>query len=58
MINLISLIDAIIAVFSALLVTPIVLIVSIVFASLRRLKMAYRAKNRRIQNLQGRHIRR
>ena len=55
---MIGLINAIIAVFSALLVMPIILIVSIVFASLRRLKMAYRAKNRRIQNLQGQHIRR
>lgn len=55
---MIFLIDAIIAVFSALLVTPIVLSVSIVFAALRALKMAHRAENRRIQNLQGRHIRR
>lgn len=53
---MIGLIDAIIAVFSALLVMPIFLIVSIVFAALRALKMAYRAKNRRIQNLQGQHI--
>nr|DAV07012.1 MAG TPA: hypothetical protein [Caudoviricetes sp.] len=28
------------------------------FAALRALKMAHRAENRRIQNLQGRHIRR
>ena len=55
---MICLINAIIAVFSALLVIPIVLSVSIVFASLRTLKMAHRAENRRIQNLQGRHIRR
>lgn len=55
---MIFLIDAIIAVFSALLVAPIVLSVSIVFAALRALKMAHRAENRRIQNLQGRHIRR
>lgn len=55
---MIGLIDAIIAVFSALLVMPIVLIVSIVFASLRALKMAHKAENRRIQNPQGRHIRR
>lgn len=55
---MIGLIDAIIAVFSALLVMPIVLSVSIVFASLRALKMAYKAENRRIQNIQGRHIRR
>lgn len=55
---MIVLIDAIIAVFSALLVTPIILIVLIVFASLRRLKMAHKAENRRIQNLQGQHIRR
>lgn len=55
---MIGLIDAIITVFSALLVTPIVLIVSIAFASLRALKMAHKAENRRIQNLQGRHIRR
>lgn len=55
---MIVLIDAIIAVFSALLVIPVVLIVSIAFAVLRGLKMAHRAENRRIQNLQGRHIRR
>lgn len=55
---MIVLIDAIIIVFSALLVMPIVLSVSIVFASLRALKMAHKAENRRIQNLQGRHIRR
>ena len=55
---MIVLIDAIIAVFSAFLVMPIVLGVSIVFASLRALKTAHRAENRRIQNLQGRHIRR
>lgn len=55
---MIVLIDAIIAVFSALLVIPIVLSVSIAFASLRALKTAHRAENRRIQNLQGRHIRR
>ena len=55
---MICLINAIIAVFSALLVIPIVLSVSIVFAALRALKMAHRAENRRIQNLQGRHIRR
>ena len=55
---MIFLINAIIAVFSALLVIPIVLSVSIAFASLRALKTAHRAENRRIQNLQGRHIRR
>lgn len=55
---MIGLIDAIITVFSALLVIPIVLIVSIAFASLRALKTAHKAENRRIQNLQGRHIRR
>lgn len=55
---MIGLIDAIIAVFSALLVMPIVLSVSIVFASLRALKMAHKAENRRIKNLQGLHIRR
>lgn len=55
---MIFLIDAIIAVFSAFLVIPIVFSVSIVFAALRALKMAHRAENRRIQNLQGRHIRR
>lgn len=55
---MIFLINAIIAVFSALLVIPIVLSVSIVFAALRALKMTHRAENRRIQNLQGRHIRR
>ena len=55
---MICLINAIIAVFSALLVIPIVLSVSIVFAALRALKMAHRAENRRIQNLQGQHIRR
>lgn len=55
---MICLINAIIAVFSALLVMPIVLSVWIVFAALRALKMAHRAENRRIQNLQGRHIRR
>lgn len=55
---MICLVDAIIAVFSALLVIPIVLSVSIAFAALRALKMAHRAENRRIQNLQGRHIRR
>lgn len=55
---MISLICAIIMVFSAILVIPIVLIVYIVFSSLRALKMAHRAENRRIQNLQGRHIRR
>lgn len=55
---MIVLIDAIIAFFSALLVIPIVLSVSIAFASLRALKTAHRAENRRIQNLQGRHIRR
>jgi nitric oxide reductase large subunit len=55
---MIVLINAIITVFSALLVIPIVLIVSIAFASLRALKMAHKAENRRIQNLQGRHIRR
>ena len=55
---MICLINAIIAVFSALLVIPIVLSVSIAFASLRALKTAHRAENRRIQNLQGRHIRR
>lgn len=55
---MIVLINAIITVFSALLVMPIILIVSIVFASLRALKMAHKAENRRIQNLQGQHIRR
>jgi hypothetical protein len=55
---MICLINAIIAVFSALLVIPIVLSILIVFAALRALKMAHRAENRRIQNLQGRHIRR
>lgn len=55
---MICLINAIIAVFSALLVIPIVLSVSIAFAALRALKTAHRAENRRIQNLQGRHIRR
>ena len=55
---MISLICAIIMVFSAILVMPMVLIVYIVFSSLRALKMAHRAENRRIQNLQGRHIRR
>ena len=55
---MICFINAIIAVFSALLVIPIVLSVSIAFASLRALKTAHRAENRRIQNLQGRHIRR
>ena len=55
---MISLICAIIMVFSAILVTPIVLIVYIVFSSLRAFKMAHRAENRRIQNLQGQHIRR
>ena len=53
---MIGLIDAIITVFSALLVIPIVLIVSIAFTSLWALKMAHKAENRRIQNLQGRHI--
>lgn len=55
---MISLICAIIMVFSAIFVMPIVLIVYIVFSSLRALKMAHRAENRRIQNLQGQHIRR
>lgn len=55
---MIGLIDAIIAVFSAILVISIILGVPIVFASLWGLKMAHRAENRRIQNLQGRHIRR
>lgn len=55
---MIGLIDAIITVFPALLVISIVLSVSIAFASLWALKMAYKAENRRIQNLQGRHIRR
>lgn len=55
---MICLINAIIAVFSALLVIPIVLGMRIVFAALRALKMAHRAENRRIQSLQGRHIRR
>lgn len=55
---MIGLIDAIITVFPALLVISIVLSVPIAFASLWALKMAHKAENRRIQNLQGRHIRR
>lgn len=55
---MIGLIDAIITVFPALLVVSVVLGVPIAFVSLWALKMAHRAKNRRIQNLQGRHIRR
>lgn len=54
---MIGLIDAIITVFPALLAISIVLGVPIAFASLWGLKMAHRAENRRIQNLQGRHIR-
>jgi len=55
---MIVLIDAIITVFSALLVISMVLCIPIVFTSLWALKMAHKAENRRIQNLQGRHIRR
>ena len=56
---MICLIDAIIAVFSALLVIPIVLSVSIAFAALRALKMAHRAeKTAHSESTQGRHIRR
>lgn len=55
---MIGLIDAIITFFPALLVISIILGVPIVFASLWGLKMAHRAENRRIQNLQGQHIRR
>lgn len=55
---MIGLIDAIITFFPALLVVSIILGVPIVFASLWGLKMAHRAENRRIQSLQGRHIRR
>ena len=55
---MIGLIDAIITVFPALLIVSIVLGVPIAFASLWCLKMAHRAEIRRIQNLQGRHIRR
>ena len=55
---MIGLIDAIITVFPTLLVLSIVLGVPIVFVSLWALKMAHRAENRSIQNLQGRHIRR
>lgn len=53
---MIGLIDAIITVFPALLVISIVLSVPIAFASLWALKMTRKAENRRIQNLQGRHI--
>lgn len=55
---MIGLIDVIIIVFQVLLVISIVLSIPIALASLWALKMAYKAKNRRIQNLQGRHIRR
>ena len=55
---MIGLIDALITVFPALLVVSIILGVPIAFASLWALKMAHRAEIRRIQNLQGRHIRR
>ena len=55
---MIGLIDAIITVFPALLVASIVLGVPIAFASLWALKMAHRAEIRRVQNIQGQHIRR
>ena len=55
---MIGLIDAIIAVFPAFLIGSIVLGIPIAFASLWALKMAHKAEFRRIQNLQGRHIRR
>lgn len=55
---MIVLIDVIITVLSAFMVISVVLSVPIVFASLWALKMAHKAENRRIQNLQGRHIRR
>ena len=55
---MIGLIDAVITVFPALLVISIILGVPIAFASLWAFKMAHRAEIRRIQNLQGRHIRR
>lgn len=55
---MIGLIDVIITIFSALLVASVVLVIPIAFVSLWVLKMAHRAENRRIQNLQGRHIRR
>lgn len=55
---MIGLIDAIITFFPAILVVSVVLGVPIAFASLLALKMAHRAEILRIQNLQGRHIRR
>ena len=55
---MIGLIDALITVFPALLVVSIFLGVPIAFASLWALKMAHTAEIRRIQNLEGRHIRR
>lgn len=55
---MIGLIDAIITFFPAILVVSVVLGVPISFASLWAFKMAHRAEIRRIQNLQGRHIRR
>lgn len=53
-----GLISALIAVFPILLVASIFLCIPITLASLLALKIAQKAKNRRIQNLQGRHIRR
>lgn len=55
---MIGLIDSLITFFPAILVVSIILGVPIALASLWVLKMAHRAENRRIQNLQGRHIRR
>lgn len=55
---MIVLINVIITVLSALSVISVVLSVPIVFASLWALKMAHRAENRHIRDLQGRHIRR
>lgn len=53
---MIVLINVIITVLSAFSVISVVLSIPIVFASLWALKMAHKAENRRIQNLQGRHI--
>lgn len=53
-----GLINAIIAVFPVIVVVSIVLCIPITLVALWALKMAQKAENRRIQNLQGQHIRR